>query len=42
MQNTRAPLVVATALFSALAFGVISANAQNLDTRIGELKYEND
>jgi hypothetical protein len=41
MQNTRAPLVVATALFSTLAFGVISAKAQNLDTRIGELKYEN-
>lgn len=41
MQNTGTYLVAATALFGVLAFGVAPINAQTIDTRVGELKYEN-
>lgn len=41
MKSVQRSLIVASVLLGALASGAAPGNGQNIDTRIGELKYEN-
>jgi hypothetical protein len=41
MKTTRRQILIAVALACALAFATIGAQADDIDTRIGRLSFEN-